>query len=175
MRDFIEMLFLFRFSEALSKLKSWQPPTALTGIRQKISAGYRNQTGLSGDFKTMIEQAAERYDLNPNLLRAVIKVESNFNPLARSQAGALGLMQLMPGTARSLGVDNPFDPAQNIEGGARYLRQMLNRFDGNIPLALAAYNAGPGNVQRYGGIPPFQETQHYVKKVLRETRVDYLA
>ncbi|MEN3026922.1 MAG: transglycosylase SLT domain-containing protein [Chlorobiota bacterium] len=112
-----------------------------------------------------IREAAAQTGLSPELIAAVIWVESAANPRAVSPAGAQGLMQLMPGTARELGVSDPFEPRANIIGGSRYLQQMLQRF-GSLPLALAAYNAGPGRVQQYGGIPPFPETQRYVQKVL---------
>ena len=115
-----------------------------------------------------VRTAAERYGLPPQLIRAVIQAESNFDPAAVSRAGAQGLMQLMPATAEMLGVNNPFDISQNIDGGARYLRQMLDRFEGALPLALAAYNAGPGAVERHGGtVPPYRETTRYVDRVLR--------
>ncbi|AKL95074.1 murein lytic transglycosylase YjbJ [Clostridium aceticum] len=123
------------------------------------------------DFDKYIDAAAQKYNLSPALIKSVIKAESNFNPKALSRAGAQGLMQLMPATARELQVTDVWNPQQNIEGGAKYLRQLLNQFEGNLPLSLAAYNAGPGNVNRYGGIPPFAETQNYVKSILENLSV----
>lgn len=114
----------------------------------------------------LFEAAAQKYQVPVNLLKAVGKAESNFNPDTISHAGAQGVMQLMPQTAKSLGVVDAFDPEQNIMGGAKYLSQMLDRYDGDVKLALAAYNAGSGNVAKYGGVPPFKETQNYVKKVM---------
>ena len=118
-------------------------------------------------IKQAIQRAAARYDVPSDLIQSVIRCESNFKADAVSPAGAQGLMQLMPGTARDLGVSDPFDIQQNIDGGTRYLRQMLDRFEGKVDMALAAYNAGPGTVSRYGGIPPYQETRTYIKKVLQ--------
>lgn len=122
--------------------------------------------GASANYDSLIEQAAARNGIDPAVLHGLIQQESGFNPHATSSAGALGLTQLMPGTAASLGVTEPLDPAQSIEGGARYLGEMLRDFGGNTEKALAAYNAGPGAVQRYGGVPPYAETQQYVSKVL---------
>jgi soluble lytic murein transglycosylase-like protein len=118
-----------------------------------------------GAYKTEIDAAAAKYGLDPALLRGLIRQESNFNPNAGSPAGAQGLCQLMPGTAAALGCANVNDPAQNIDAGARYLRQQLDAFGGDVSKALAAYNAGPGAVTRYGGVPPYAETQNYVRQV----------
>jgi Rod binding domain-containing protein len=116
-------------------------------------------------YEPIIQQAAEKYELPVPLIKAVITTESAGNPTAKSPVGAKGLMQLMDATAKGLGVTNSYDPQQNIMGGAKYLRQMLNTFDGDLEKSIAAYNAGPGNVKKYDGIPPFAETQAYVKKV----------
>jgi soluble lytic murein transglycosylase-like protein len=114
-----------------------------------------------------IQVAATRFGVDRNLVDAVAWQESRYNPRALSTAGAMGVMQLMPGTARQLGVRNPHDVEQNVVGGTAYLRQQLERFGNNVPLALAAYNAGPGAVIKYGGIPPYRETQDYVRQIMQ--------
>src|SRR5687768_15702154 len=122
-------------------------------------------SGKSAPFEASIVQHSRQHKVAADLVRAVIQVESAFNPVAVSTKGAMGLMQLMPATATELGVGNPFDPDQNIRGGVQYLRRLLDRYNGNVELALAAYNAGMGNVEKYGDVPPFKETKKYVEKV----------
>jgi soluble lytic murein transglycosylase-like protein len=138
------------FAQALSAAQATPAPAGATG---------------PAPYAAEIEAAAQRHGIDPALLKGLIRQESGFDPAARSSAGATGLTQLMPGTAAALGVD-PSDPAQAIEGGARYLKQQLDRFGGDPSLALAAYNAGPGAVAKFGGVPPYAETQGYVQKVL---------
>ncbi len=125
---------------------------------------YRGE-GEGYKLETLINHFAEKFKLDKSLIKAIIKVESDFDPQVVSTKGAQGLMQLMPETANEVGVKNPFDPSDSIYGGSLYLRKMLDSFDMNLDYALAAYNAGPGAVRKYGGIPPFEETQNYVKKV----------
>ena len=160
------------FDQALASASS--APSATSGpvavAASALPAGTTPAGTLGGGapsaFDGEIQAAARKYGLDPALLKGLIRQESNFNPAAGSPAGAQGLTQLMPGTARALGVTDPHDPQQAIDGGARYLKQQLDAFGGDVEKALAAYNAGPGAVKRYGGVPPYAETQNYVKKVM---------
>jgi soluble lytic murein transglycosylase-like protein len=146
------------FADQLSAL---QAPGIAPPAAAALAAG-----GDSGQYDALIQSAAQRHGIDPALLKALIRAESNFDPDAGSPAGAQGLTQLMPGTAAALGVTDVHDPAQAIEGGAKYLRRQLDAFGGDETKALAAYNAGPGAVSRYGGVPPYAETQQYVQRVL---------
>ncbi|MEJ2478160.1 MAG: transglycosylase SLT domain-containing protein [Desulfobacterales bacterium] len=129
---------------------------------KKISA-----SNLTDQYDRVISEASKRHGVSFSLLKALIKAESDFDPRAVSSAGAQGLMQLMPENIKSLNIKNPFDPRENIMGGARYLKQLIKRFGGKLPLALAAYNAGPGVVEQYQRIPPFRETENFVQQVMK--------
>jgi len=125
------------------------------------------EESAQGKFAAIIQEAAQKYNVDPRLIEAVIRAESNFNLKATSSAGAMGLMQLMPATAASLGVTDPYDPKENIFGGTKFLSRLLQKYKHDLSLALAAYNAGPGAVDRYGGIPPYTQTRVYVQKVMQ--------
>jgi len=136
-----------------------------TSVEKTDLAPNKNMSGKVTQYDDIIQEMSQKYDVDPNLIKAIIKQESNFNPNAVSHAGAKGLMQLMPSNLKEFGVSDAFDPKQNIEAGTREIKRYLTKYDNNLPLSLAAYNAGMGNVRKYGGIPPFKETQDYIKKV----------
>ena len=156
-------------STATPATTSATPTTSFASQLAAASATPPVATDTSGDttqYDALIQASAARNGVDPALLKGLIRAESNFDPNAGSPAGAQGLTQLMPATAASLGVSDPYDPVQSLDGGARYLRQMLDRFGGDPAKALAAYNAGPGAVTRFGGVPPYRETQNYVRNIL---------
>lgn len=141
-------------------------------FRQTLQNAVLNSGGISTPMDDIFEEASKETGVDIRLLKAVGKAESGFDPSATSHCGAMGVMQLMPATAASLGVLDAYDARQNIMGGARYLSSLLERYDGNVRLAVAAYNAGSGNVDKYGGVPPFKETQNYVARVLEYAGTD---
>ena len=158
--SFVDECGVWHFSNV-----STDPRYGLASRSRHISQHVRRNYA---EFERIISETAARYDLDPDLIRAIIQIESGGIPDARSSKGAIGLMQLMPETSSNLAVSNPLDPRANIRGGTKYLSRLLERFRGNLVLALAAYNAGPGKVERYKGIPPYPETRRYVRNVLKQ-------
>jgi soluble lytic murein transglycosylase-like protein len=167
--------FLADFFREISLIKVWEALASQVADLPHTVAKTGRLTGSpnTSSFAQIIEKASARYGVDTRVINAVIKQESSYNPKALSSCGAQGLMQLMPATAKSLGVTDPFDPEQNIMAGTKYLKQKLDEFNGDLKMALAAYNAGSGAVHKYGGIPPYKETQAYVNKIVKT--IDYLA
>ncbi len=153
------------YNSTLSSTKTTEK-TSSNGFANTLDSVTKSNNIEKTSLDNIFQKASEKYNIPVNFLKSVAKAESNFNPKAVSKSGARGVMQLMPETAKYLGVKDSFDPEQNIMGGAKYLSQLYEKYDGNTKLTLAAYNAGMGNVSKYNGIPPFKETQNYVVKVM---------
>ena len=141
---------------------------AAAEVKGGFKRAFQSALKVPADMEMMFHEASKKYGVSTKLLKAVAKAESNFNASATSPKGAAGVMQLMPATARALGVSDPYDARSNIMGGAKYLKENLDRYNGDVKLTLAAYNAGSNNVRKYGGVPPFKETQEYVKKIMND-------
>jgi soluble lytic murein transglycosylase-like protein len=150
---------------AAAEVSQYVHESAKSANAKIVEANFRGHQATAEEIEASIVMAAARHNVDPNLVRAVVKVESNFNSNAVSRKGAMGLMQLMPATARSLNVKNPFDPEQNVDAGVRHLKQLLENYGGDVSLTLAAYNAGSGAVARNSGVPRFAETQNYVRRI----------
>jgi len=153
--------------QSLDGIKSAQVDNTKNVLRDAVAAQTNiSQPASKSQILNVVSQISKKHGVDEKLVRALIKQESGFNPKAKSKAGAMGLMQLMPATAKKMGVKDPYNTVQNVEGGVKYLKSMLNKYNGNVILALAAYNAGPGAVDKYSGVPPYKETQNYVKSIL---------
>ena len=166
--DICRQVGVIKILEALDRASGTSKQSVAREINQTQSS-----SSLQRPFSEIIQEASNTYGIDESIIGAVIKQESSFNPQAKSSCGAMGLMQLMPDTAKSLGVKDAYNPEENIMAGVKYLKQKIDEFDGNLPLALAAYNAGSGAVRKHGGIPPYKETKAYVNKIMQS--VDHLA
>ncbi|HEX3011308.1 MAG TPA: lytic transglycosylase domain-containing protein [Syntrophomonadaceae bacterium] len=167
MSSLLSILSEFNLLKILELVLEKSSMQNLAGISINKTVQQNGTAGQSRPFSEIIKEASQRYGINENVISAVIKQESSFNPRAVSSCGASGLMQLMPSTAKGLGVSDIFDPEQNIMCGTMYLKEKLDEFHGSLPLALAAYNAGSTAVKKYGGIPPYKETQAYVNNIIK--------